>query len=169
MKGINDHTILSAKSLRQRKFLLFLPVLILPFLTLLLWTLGIVGEVKAGQEKINSFSGLNLNLPSAAPAKDSAWNKMKYYEQAERDSAKLRSYLKSDPYRRLEPGINDQEATLDTTEMTASKEHTVHNNKRYYNPYPSENKKMTMKKRCIKNWKRLTGSYQKWMNNKTLH
>lgn len=141
MKGINDHTILSAKSLRQRKFLLFLPVLILPFLTLLLWTLGIVGEIKAGQEKRNSFSGLNLNLPSAAPAKDSAWNKMKYYEQAERDSAKLRSYLKSDPYRRLELGINDQESALDTTEMTASKEHNLHNSKRYYNPYPSENKK----------------------------
>lgn len=141
MKGINKDRITSLQSIRQRKLLLLLPLLILPFLTLLLWALGVVGEVRAENKTSNLLSGVNLSLPSAAPAKDSAWNKMKYYEQAERDSAKLRSYLKSDPYRKLELEVNDSVTISDTTEIVGSKKHRAQNSKRYYNPYPSENKR----------------------------
>lgn len=92
----------SVKFLRQRNFFLVLPILVLPFLVMLLWSLGLVGEVKASDSSQVKSVGLNLNLPSAVPSKDSTWDKMKYYEQADRDSVKLRSYLKSDPYRKLE-------------------------------------------------------------------
>ncbi|WP_018629620.1 conjugative transposon protein TraM [Niabella aurantiaca] len=88
----------SAKFLRQRKFLLVAPVLVVPFLILLLWTTGLVGNAKAETKSGTAFQGLNLNLPSAAPAKDSNWNKLKYYEQADKDSAKLKSQLRSDPF-----------------------------------------------------------------------
>lgn len=89
----------SAKFLRQRKFLMVLPVLVLPFLILLVWTLGLVGDTKAETGAAKKYQGLNLNLPSAAPAKDSNWNKLKYYEQADKDSMKLKSLLKNDPFR----------------------------------------------------------------------
>src|SRR5690242_446580 len=98
---VHDKPKHSAKFLRQRKFLLVLPVLVIPFLLLLVWTLGLVGDVKA-ENTSTKQQGFNLQLPDAAPAKDSNWNKLKYYEQADRDSAKLRSMLKSDPYRKLE-------------------------------------------------------------------
>lgn len=74
------------------------PLLVLPFVILLLWTLGLVGDVKGETTRQSAFQGLNLNLPSAAPAKDSNWNKLKYYEQADRDSAKLKSQLKNDHF-----------------------------------------------------------------------
>ena len=85
----------SARFLRKRKFLLIVPLLVLPFVVLLLWTLGLVGDVKGKTPRQTTFQGLNLNLPSAAPARDSNWNKLKYYEQADRDSAKLKSQLKN--------------------------------------------------------------------------
>lgn len=87
----------SAKVLRQRKFLLIAPVLVVPFLILLLWTTGLVGNAKETSPTA-SLQGLNLNLPSAAPAKDSNWDKLRYYEQADKDSAKLKSQLRSDPF-----------------------------------------------------------------------
>ena len=67
----------SAKFLRKRKFLMVAPLLVLPFIILLLWTLGLVGEVKEKTPGQTAFRGLNLNLPSAAPAKESNWNKLK--------------------------------------------------------------------------------------------
>lgn len=88
----------SAKFLRKRKFLMVTPVLVLPFVILLLWTFGVVGGMKGEAPRQTAFQGLNLNLPPAAPSKDSNWNKLKYYEQADKDSAKLRSQLKNDHF-----------------------------------------------------------------------
>lgn len=85
----------SPKFLRRRKLLMVAPVLILPFVILLMWTLGLVGDAKATQNNGALASGINLNLPAAAAPKDSNWNKLRYYEQAEKDSAKLRSKLNS--------------------------------------------------------------------------
>jgi len=103
----------SAKFLRQRKFLLVLPLLTLPFVILLAWTLGIVGEAKASTAKEQPYQGLNLTLPNAAPARDSNWNKLQYYIQADKDSAKLRAMLKSDPYRNMELETGDEETVLE--------------------------------------------------------
>jgi len=81
----------------MKKFLLLLPVPVLPCSALLLWALGIVGDVSTTGTAIRG-GGLNLSLPTAAAFKDSAWNKLAYYEQADRDSARLRSQLKNDPF-----------------------------------------------------------------------
>ncbi|MGC4233233.1 MAG: conjugative transposon protein TraM [Niabella sp.] len=99
----------SAKVLRQRKFLLIAPVLVVPFLILLLWTTGLVGNAKEASPTA-SLQGLNLNLPSAAPAKDSNWDKLRYYEQADKDSAKLKVQLRSDPFYQ---SLDDEEFSMD--------------------------------------------------------
>lgn len=118
----------SAKFLRQRKFLLVLPVLVVPFLLLLVWTLGLVGDAKAEISTAKKYQGLNLNLPSAAPSKDSNWNKLKYYEQADKDSMKLKSLLKNDPFRQRESGgvlVDDDRKAGDGFKYS-------------YDPYPLE-------------------------------
>lgn len=89
---------MSDKTKRLRKLLLVAPVLVLPFVILLLWTVGLVGDAKAGTRAPSGLQGMNLNLPSAAPAKDSNWNKLRYYEQAEKDSQRLKRQLQNDPF-----------------------------------------------------------------------
>lgn len=96
----------SEKFLKTRKLLLVAPVLVIPFVIFFMWSLGIVGNARANTAGNTIASGMNLNLPSAAAAKDSNWNKLKYYEQAEKDSAKLKSKLKSD---QLLFGLDEEE------------------------------------------------------------
>ncbi|HMR81792.1 MAG TPA: conjugative transposon protein TraM [Niabella sp.] len=98
---------MSEKKLRLRKLLLVAPVLVLPFVILLLWTVGLVGDAKAGVQSSSGIQGMNLNLPAAAPAKDSNWNKLSYYEQAEKDSQKLKRQLQNDPF--FKGLVNEQE------------------------------------------------------------
>lgn len=125
----------SAKFLRKRKFLLVLPVLVLPFLIFLLWTVGLVGEVKAEDSVPKQTLGLNMVLPSAAPAKDSNWNKMKYYEQADKDSAHLKNLLKNDPYRKMDMPFGKQRIAADTMLAGTKPGDEFHY---AYDPYPKE-------------------------------
>src|SRR4051812_18332134 len=85
------------KKIKQRKFLLVLPAIALPFLTFLLWSLGIVGasNVKASAIVTN---GLNMQLPDAKLKENKSWDKLSFYEQADKDSAKYQDALKNDPY-----------------------------------------------------------------------
>lgn len=140
MINSSRHTVHAIRFLRLRKFLMVLPLLVLPFLTLLAWALGIVGEVKAENGKPTSRQGLNLNLPSAAPAKDSTWNKMRYYEQADKDSAKLRSYLKSDPYRKLELEVKEPALSLDSLAFAPGENKQRRISRVAYDPYPGHKK-----------------------------
>ncbi|TAN02251.1 MAG: conjugative transposon protein TraM [Chitinophagaceae bacterium] len=78
---------------RQRKFLLFLPVIVIPFMTLLFWSAGIVGKADAKPTNNTKQTAFNFHLPAARQAKDSNWNKMQYYAQAAKDSEKLRSLM----------------------------------------------------------------------------
>jgi hypothetical protein len=90
---------LTPKMLRQRKFLLVAPLLILPFLTLFFWALG-GGKVNATDATNNAAKGFNMNLPGAKLKNNSTFNKMSYYNQAALDSVKLKQEMKSDPYYR---------------------------------------------------------------------
>jgi len=79
---------------RKARALLFLPLLIIPFLTLAFWALGGgKGEIK-GQ---TVHEGLNLQLPSAHTRELKGQTKLSFYETAEKDSAKLREEMKNDP------------------------------------------------------------------------
>ena len=88
----------SQQALRKRKFFLVLPLLVLPFTTLLFWALGggKAGDVQAGQSAAGGR--LNMQLPDAYLKDDKSLTKLSYYEKAASDSQKLEEQLKNDPY-----------------------------------------------------------------------
>jgi conjugative transposon TraM protein len=88
----------SQKFLRQRKFLLVLPLLVLPFLTLMFWALG-GGKVNQADAQ-QAQNGLNMQLPGANLKDDKPLDKLSYYEKAASDSLKLQQLMENDPYYR---------------------------------------------------------------------
>lgn len=91
----------SLQLLRKRKFFLFLPLLVLPFTTLLFWALGGGQGSDAVAGQTAAKGGLNMQLPDAYLKDDHSLTKLSYYEKAASDSAKLEEQLRSDPYYRL--------------------------------------------------------------------
>jgi hypothetical protein len=90
-------TTISEKEMRRRKLLLVLPIVMLPFITLLFWVAG-GGKAEAVQSELSKPRGLNTKVPDAKLKEDSTLNKMSYYDRAASDSAKLRQLMKADPY-----------------------------------------------------------------------
>ncbi|MBS1525305.1 MAG: conjugative transposon protein TraM [Bacteroidetes bacterium] len=80
----------------QKKFLLALPLLVVPFLTLLFWALG--GGKQANAVAANPNKGLNTQLPGAQLKDNSKEDKLSFYSQAEGDSLKFKQAQKDDPY-----------------------------------------------------------------------
>ena len=87
----------SVKQLRQRKFFMILPLLTLPFLTLMFWALG-GGKGNDVNAQTNLHAGINLKLPDAKFKDDKHFNKLSFYQQAALDSAKVKEEEKLDPY-----------------------------------------------------------------------
>lgn len=156
MKSESGAAVHSEKFLKQRKFFMVLPLMVLPFVLMLLWALGIVGEVKAFESSHKPVSGLNLTLPSAAPSKDSLWNKMQFYEKADRDSAKMRAYLKSDPYRKLELDVKESDVLPDSAGTFLNK-----TGRTRYDPYPSERRRDQNEERVYKKLEALNRELEK--------
>ena len=73
--------------LKRRKFLMVLPLLVLPFVTMGFWALG--GGSKTTVTAVQSSRGLNMMLPDAELKVKDGPDKMSLYDQAQRDSAKL--------------------------------------------------------------------------------
>ncbi len=88
---------LTPQTERQRKLMLVLPLIILPFLTLLFWALG-GGKASLANAQTANAKGFNSRLPDARLKNDSALNKMGYYDRAAQDSDKLKQQMKNDPY-----------------------------------------------------------------------
>lgn len=86
---------LSPKALRRRKFLLILPLLVIPFLTMAFWALK--GEPEA-TAAASTAAGLNTELPSAHIKEDKGVTKMSFYEQALKDSIKYRETRAQETY-----------------------------------------------------------------------
>lgn len=82
--------------MRQRRFLLVLPLLALPFMTMIFWALG-GGKVEKVQAQAAVKKGFNINLPDANLKNDKPMDKMSYYEQAQLDSIKFLELVKNDP------------------------------------------------------------------------
>ncbi|WP_432221789.1 conjugative transposon protein TraM [Flavobacterium sp. TMP13] len=89
---------LSIKAQRQRKMLLVLPILVLPFIALLFWALagGTYKNAKEGSEKTRGFNSI---LPDPKFKDETTLDKMSYYDQAAVDSIKLSEQRKKDPNR----------------------------------------------------------------------
>ena len=94
MKPLTDRS--NDKKTRQRNFLLALPIIVLPFLTFLLWSVGLVGDRKA--KAATAPSGLNMQLPNANLKEDKGWNKLSFYEQADKDSALHTTAIRNDSF-----------------------------------------------------------------------
>lgn len=87
----------SQKFLQQRRFYMVLPLLVLPFITMIFWALG--GGQGTPVQAQETKSGLNMELPGAHFDKeDELWNKFELYEQAKRDSLKYEEARRNDPY-----------------------------------------------------------------------
>lgn len=99
----------SLKFLKQRKFYTLLPVLVLPFITLMFWAFG--GGKANRMIPVLESQGLNTRLPEAY-LEEKYLDKMSYYNKAQADSAKLEQMIKNDPYYRIS-NKKDSEAELE--------------------------------------------------------
>ncbi len=91
-----EQQVKTSKMMRQRRFLLVLPLLALPFITMIFWSLG-GGKVEKVQGQAAVKQGFNINLPDADLKNDKPMDKMSYYEQAQLDSIKFLELVKNDP------------------------------------------------------------------------
>jgi conjugative transposon TraM protein len=74
--------------LRERKFLMMVPLLILPFLTMAFWALG-GGKKDNNSFEATSVKGLNATLPQAQFKDRKEQDKMEVYQNEKSDSAGL--------------------------------------------------------------------------------
>lgn len=86
----------SLKMLRQRKLLVVLPLLVLPFITVMFWAFG-GGKMEAANSQAAEKKGFNIKLPDANLKEGLPLDKMNYYDQATLDSIKLDELIKKDP------------------------------------------------------------------------
>jgi conjugative transposon TraM protein len=108
--------------LRRRRFLMVLPLLVLPFVIMLFFIFGGgKGAVSNGGVKT---TGLNLQLPDAHFNKKREPDKLALYESVSQDSAKWKSAVKDDPYRKdtdniLSMSFEHSQALKDILDKTA--------------------------------------------------
>ena len=89
----------SPQFLRKRKFLLVLPLLMLPFVCIVFAALGGGKGAANNASATAATKGFNMNLPGAHfTKKEMAFTKMGFYEKADADSAKLQEQIRQDPY-----------------------------------------------------------------------
>src|SRR5580698_3993038 len=96
----------SQQFLRQRKYMMVLPFLMLPFICIFFWALG-GGKGNSSSNTSNQQPGFNTALPDAHFKKGKEKDKMGIYEEANKDSAKRHDEMKNDPYYSMEPHGND--------------------------------------------------------------
>ena len=81
--------------LKQRRFWTVLPVIVLPFVTLVFWLMG--GGTVTPSQSIVKAKGLNTQLPDANLKNPSVLDKLSFYAMADRDSVKRAEQLQMDP------------------------------------------------------------------------
>jgi len=99
----------SVKFLRQRKMMMVLPVLIIPFVTMGFWALG-GGQGQTKNNLADDIKGLNLQLPDANLKDDKNADKLSFYNEADADSLKRDELLRNDPY--YKDSMNSRRNTL---------------------------------------------------------
>ena len=108
------------KNVKQRKFLLVLPLLAIPFLTMAFWALG--GGKGKGKEKMAvNGPGLNLDLPDARLKEDKLMDKLSFYEKADKDSMRMAEWMRSDPYYKRDTSPVFPNELEELTTLTAGK------------------------------------------------
>jgi conjugative transposon TraM protein len=108
---------------RKKKAMLILPLIVAPFVVFIFWIVGLVGPAEVMASGVDA-RGINLNLPAAVPSADSSWDKLHFYEAADKDSAKLKQLRRQDPY------LNENKFAHDPLARYGAKAK--------YQPYPDE-------------------------------
>ena len=127
----------SLKFLRQRKMMLILPVLVIPFLALGFHALG--GGKGTQQGALQAGRGLNTELPGASKKGENRLDKMGLYAQAEKDSLQREKDLKNDPYSTTEHTNMQDAFTGHESDFDAGRGLTLGNNAGHYTD-PNEQK-----------------------------
>jgi conjugative transposon TraM protein len=109
-------TIYSPLFLRKRKFFVFLPVFVVPFVILLFYLLGGGSSARNAGITHQATGDLNAQLPDAHNTEHSGWTKLDYYKQADADSAKRKAQRTRDPYYKLHAMADD---TMDSNGLRA--------------------------------------------------
>lgn len=106
------------KNVKQRKMMLVLPLLVIPFLTMAFWALS-GGK---GRKEVVETAGLNVQLPNAN-LKNESIDKLGFYDQAAKDSQKMEEWMRNDPYfkRDTTPQLEFPNELEDLTTQTAIK------------------------------------------------
>ncbi|WEK17893.1 MAG: conjugative transposon protein TraM [Candidatus Pedobacter colombiensis] len=84
------------KKERQKKFLTVLPIIVIPFLTLIFWAMG-GGKVEQAKAEASNKKGINNILPDANLKDDKGLDKMSYYDRASKDSVRIGQQSQNDP------------------------------------------------------------------------
>ena len=87
----------TTKTQRKRKFLLVLPLLALPFLTMAFWAMG-GGSGEGATTASQVPGGLTAELPGSKVESEMGGSKLSFYDRAEEDSARMRQSILNDPY-----------------------------------------------------------------------
>lgn len=103
----------SARFLRQRKMMVVLPLLAIPFITMAFWALG-GGKGIGNDNQSKTVAGLNLQLPNANLKNDKNEDKLSFYKEADADSLKRAELLRNDPYYR--DSVEEKQTLMDATE-----------------------------------------------------
>lgn len=82
---------------KKKKFLLALPVLVIPFVTMMFWAFG-GGKVEAADATGTKETGINNRLPDANIKDENGLDKMSFYDLAQKDSLKRKDLSATDPY-----------------------------------------------------------------------
>jgi len=116
---------------RQRRMLLAMPLLVLPFITMAFWALG--GGRGTDNKTSTDSTGLNLRLPDAKLKDDRNADKLSFYKAADADSLKRREIMSNDPYYKdIIAGVQDQHSSisskmLDTAALKTGLNTSVYN------------------------------------------
>lgn len=86
----------TAKELRQRKFYVVLPMIALPFITLMFWALG-GGKAEENDASETSQTGLIMELPEPSFREKDLLTKLDFYNRAQQDSLRLEELIRNDP------------------------------------------------------------------------
>jgi len=111
----NEQT--SEKLLRRKKFLTVLPLLVIPFVTIIFWIFG-GGEGAPNGVLPSRDLGINADLPGASFKEDQPHDKMSYYDRAASDSIKMKELMRNDPNVNIQ--VNGQAATGDSFSMSSN-------------------------------------------------
>ena len=111
-----------------RRFLLVLPLLVIPIVTALFIALGGGGGWRSAFDPGQHPVGLNVKLPDAHLKRGKEKDKLGLYEQAIRDSAKILEAMKSDPYYKLERHLQDSLIRIPTPLQLAAASSATRNN-----------------------------------------